>query len=915
MELAKTYTPSEIESKWYKVWEDNGYFKPTLENDKPNFCIQLPPPNVTGTLHMGHAFQQTIMDILTRYHRMRGYNTLWQAGTDHAGIATQLVVERQLEQEGLTRHDLGREQFMQRVWQWKQYSGSTITQQMRRIGASCDWSRERFTLDEGLSTAVTEVFVSLYAQGLIYRGKRLVNWDIQLQTAVSDLEVVAVEEDGHLWHISYPLSGDSGETVVVATTRPETLLGDVAVAVNPHDERYQHLIGKTLVLPLVGREIPLVADDYVTADFGTGCVKITPAHDFNDYALAKRHDLAMINIMTLDGHINANAPAAYCGMERFAARKQIVADLSAQGFLVATKAHKLMVPRGDRTNVIIEPMLTDQWFMQMDKLAARGLELVDSGQIRFVPDNWKKTYDQWLMNIQDWCISRQLWWGHRIPAYFDANGRVYVAKDRQQAEEQAGHAQLTQDNDVLDTWFSSALWCFSTLGWPQETQYLNTFLPSSVLVTGFDIIFFWVARMIMLTDAFTGKVPFKDIYINGLIMDAHGQKMSKSKGNIIDPLDIIDGISLEDLVVKRSANLLNPKQATLIAKQTRKDYPEGFLPFGADALRFALASAATQARYVNFDLKRIEGSRNFCNKLFNACKFVLSNVSKHGDLIGQTTSATFIDDWIKLELVNSIQVIEEAIATYRFDLAAQQIYEFVWNQVCDWYLELAKVNLQSPLIAVRAATMTTLVAVMEALLRLIHPFMPFISEELWQVIAPLAAKTESATIMLAKYPQVSDYGTLSGAALPQMAALKQIISSIRNLRAEMNLPPALKVPLLIETNAEAEFTEFNPYLLSLARVSKVELVSCLPSAANAPIAVTHNARLMLEVEINVADERLRLTKQLEKSVAEAVKIQAKLDNGSYLQRAPAELVARDQERHAQLTGVIQQLETQITQLQ
>ncbi len=917
MELAKAYIPGEIENKWYPIWEKSGYFKPNMNKDAPSYCIQLPPPNVTGTLHMGHAFQQTIMDALIRYHRMQGYNTLWQAGTDHAGIATQIVVERQLDQQGISRHDLGREKFVEKIWEWKEYSGNTITSQMRRLGASCDWSRERFTMDRGLSQAVSEVFVSLYDKGYIYRGKRLVNWDIQLQTAVSDLEVISEEENGHLWHIKYPLKDTPEQFLVVATTRPETMLGDVAVAVNPEDQRYSHLVGKTLVLPLVNREIPIGADDYVDAAFGTGCVKITPAHDFNDFALGGRHDLPVISIMTLDGHINDNAPEAYQGMERFAARKKVVADLEALDLLVEVKPHKLMVPRGDRTGVVIEPMLTDQWFMHMDKFAARGLELVNSGKIKFVPENWKKTYDQWLENIQDWCISRQLWWGHRIPAYYNkATGEfVTVARTYEEALAQleGEPIELVQDNDVLDTWFSSALWSFSTLGWPEKTAELKTFLPSNVLVTGFDIIFFWVARMIMLTEEFTGEVPFKDIYINGLIMDAHGNKMSKSKGNIIDPLDIINGISLDELVSKRSANLMNPKQAESIAKQTRKDYPDGFMAFGADALRFSLASSATQARYINFDLKRIEGSRNFANKLFNATKFVLMNVENHRQLVGVKAQAGMIDQWILHELSSLIKDVENAFATYRFDLASSRIYEFIWNEFCDWYLELAKVNLQSDDELVKAATINTLLTVLEAVLRIIHPLMPFISEELWQVVSPLNHMNKTPSIMIASYPKADDYVLTDTVALEQISQLKQIISTVRNLRAEMNLLPAVKVPLLVETTTTEVFACFSEYIKALAKISEVSLLAQL-TAESAPIALVGGIRLMLQVEIDVAAEKIRLTREIEKNAKEAEKLQLKLDNPQYRERAPQELVTKDSARIDELRVVITQLEQQLAKL-
>ena len=934
MELATSYTPNEIENKWYPIWEQNGYFKPSLDKTAPSYCIQLPPPNVTGTLHMGHAFQQTIMDALIRYHRMKGFNTLWQPGTDHAGIATQIVVERQLEAQGVSRHDLGREEFVKKIWEWKEYSGNTITSQMRRLGASCDWSRERFTMDEGLSKAVNEVFVSLFEKGYIYRGKRLVNWDINLQTAVSDLEVISEEENGKMWHIRYMVK-DSAESIVIATTRPETMLGDVAVAINPDDERYQHLLGKYLILPLVGREIPVVADDYVDAAFGTGCVKITPAHDFNDYELGKRHNLEMINIMTLDGNINENAPDKYQGLERFAARRAIVADLEALELVVDIKPHKLMVPRGDRTGVVIEPLLTDQWFMDMDKFAARGLELVESGKIRFVPENWKKTYDQWLEKIQDWCISRQLWWGHRIPAYFDDAGKIYVARTREEAEQQAGQSNLRQDNDVLDTWFSSGLWAFSTLGWPEKTEELEMFLPSNVLVTGFDIIFFWVARMIMLTEEFTGEIPFKDIYINGLIMDAHGEKMSKSKGNVIDPLDIINGISIDDLVAKRSANLMNPKQAEAIAKQTRKDYPDGFLAFGADALRFSLATAATQARYINFDLKRIEGSRNFCNKIFNASKFVLMNITTHRELVGTSNAAdkSLIDNWILLELAQLITAVDEGFKTYRFDLATQQIYEFIWNQFCDWYLELAKVNLQSADSAVRAATIDTLISVWEAVLRIAHPFMPFLTEEIWQVLAQLTDKKATPSIMLAQFPVAEDYfdlkqtaeaGEIASNASKHNVAdnikfLKEIIVEIRNLRAEMNLKPSENVPLFIKLQPSesqdnyARINQFAAYIQSMAKVSEISFVNSF-EGLDFSIKSLPLVELMLKVEIDVAVETARLIKEIEKHGKEVEKLRLKLDNPKYLERAPANLVALDTTRVNELNGVIAQLQAQLAKL-
>ncbi|HLX53405.1 MAG TPA: valine--tRNA ligase [Aquella sp.] len=917
MELAKTYAPSEIETKWYQDWEKNGYFKPSFDKEavkeKRNYCIQLPPPNVTGTLHMGHGFQHTLMDALIRYHRMCGYNTLWQAGTDHAGIATQIVVERQLDADGVSRHDLGREKFVERVWDWKKYSGGTITGQMRRLGASCDWSRERFTMDAGLSAAVTEVFVSLYERGFIYRGNRLVNWDIKLQTAVSDLEVISVEEDGSLWHIRYPVK-DSNESIVIATTRPETMLGDVAVAVNPEDERYTHLIGKKLILPLVGRELPIIADNYVDKEFGTGCVKITPAHDFNDYELGKIHQLEMISILSLDGHINENAPEKYRGLDRFAARKLIIADLESGGCLDQVKPHKLMVPRGDRTNVIIEPMLTNQWFVNMDKFAKDGLRIVNDGEVRFVPENWKTTYDNWLNNIQDWCISRQLWWGHRIPAYYDESGKFYVARSADDAAKLAGTDKLTQDHDVLDTWFSAALWSFSTLGWPEKTKELDAFLPSNVLVTGFDIIFFWVARMIMFTHEFTGKVPFKEVFITGLIQDAHGNKMSKSKGNIIDPLDLVDGISLEDLIAKRTTNLMNPKQAESIAKQTAKDYPNGFMPFGADAVRFTFAGLATHGREVRFDVKRIEGSRNFCNKLFNATRFVLMNVEHHKGLIGQeyTDNYADIDIWILSKLHDLIGEIPELYKLYRFDLMAGKLYEFVWNDYCDWYLELAKVNLQSDDVNMRISTINTLFIVLETSLRLLHPLIPFITEELWQVVSPLINRKHCNSIMVSGFPKTSEIDLPDGFT-NRVSPLQNIISTVRNLRSEMNLNPGAKVPLVIQ-GKENDFSDFVPYIETLAKISEVKFVKALDSNNTSPIAVVNGVSLMLEVTIDIGLEKERLAKEIEKNSKELEKIKIKLDNPAFIARAPKDLVKRDTDRAKELEQVINQLKQQLSKI-
>ena len=915
MKLAKSYSSSEVESKWYPIWESNGYFKPTFKDNAPSYCIQLPPPNVTGTLHMGHAFQQTLMDALIRYHRMKGYNTLWQPGTDHAGIATQIVVERQLDLQGVSRHDLGREEFVKKVWEWKQYSGNTITNQMRRIGASCDWSRERFTMDEGLSKAVTEVFVSLYEKEYIYRGKRLVNWDVKLQTAVSNLEVIPTDEMGKLWHIYYPIK-NSNEKIQIATTRPETLLGDVAIAVNPTDERYKHLIGQKAILPLVGREIPIIADDYVDATFGTGCVKITPAHDFNDSDIGKRHNLEMISILSLDGHINDNAPEKYRGLERFVARKAVLADLTDLGLLGEIKPHKLVVPRGERTDVIIEPMLTDQWFMNMDKFAKRGLELVANGSIRFVPENWTTTYNQWMENIEDWCLSRQLWWGHRIPAYYDVDGNIVVARNLQEAQAKvANGTELKQDNDVLDTWFSSGLWTFSTLGWPENTRELECFLPSSVLVTGFDIIFFWVARMIAFTEEFTGKIPFKDVYITGLVRDANGDKMSKSKGNIIDPLDLIDGVTLVDLTAKRTSNLMNPKQAESIAKQTSKDYPEGFQAFGADALRFTLASSATHGRDIRFDVKRIEGNRNFCNKIWNASKFVLMNVEANISLIGKNTSLNNIDIWILNKLQKLIIDVDLAYTTYRFDIATQKIYEFVWNDFCDWYLELAKVNLQEDNDDVKSATMGTLLQILECICRLIHPFMPYITEEIWQVVAPICNKKNTQSIMLADFPSINEITLYNvDGAIQEIEQIQKLVNCVRNLRGEMNLSPAIKVPLIVETNKKEYFMHMAKYVKILAKVSELTCTHKLDDAQNAPIAMELDAKLMLKVEVDTEVEKIRVLKELEKNSKELEKMQIKLDNPNYLERAPADLVERDRARVEELSVIITQLELQLNKL-
>ena len=892
---------------------------------------------------MGHAFNQTIMDGLTRYYRMKGCNTAWIPGTDHAGIATQIVVERQLAAQNVSRHDLGREKFLEKVWEWKEVSGGTITQQMRRVGCSADWTREYFTMDDVRAETVTEVFVRLYEQGLIYRGKRLVNWDPVLGTAVSDLEVESVEEQGSMWHIRYPLADNPAEAVIVATTRPETLLGDVAVAVNPEDERYTHLIGKELILPLTGRTIPVIADEYVEKDFGTGCVKITPAHDFNDYEVGKRHDTRLINVFDLEAKVLANAevfnfkgeaqpgfalPEKYAGLDRFAARKQMVADLQEQGFLVEIKPHTLMTPKGDRTGSVIEPMLTSQWFVAMSatpnggepdsefkglSLADKAKKAVDSGAVRFIPENWVNTYNQWMNNIQDWCISRQLWWGHQIPAWYDNEGNVYVARNQEEAEKQAGKTGLTREEDVLDTWFSSALVPFSTLGWPSETDELKAFLPSNVLVTGYEIIFFWVARMIMMTTHFTGKVPFKDVYIHGIVRDHEGKKMSKSEGNVIDPVDLIDGIDLDKLLVKRTTGLRKPETAPKVEEATKKLFPEGIPSMGADALRFTMASYASLGRSVNFDFKRAEGYRNFCNKLWNATNFVLMNTEDKdcGQDEMQPLAFTFADQWIIGKLQQAEAAVAEAFETYRFDLAAQTLYEFVWNEYCDWYIELAKVQIQTGCPTTQRTTRRTLVRVLETILRLLHPIMPFITEELWQVVAPLANAKTADSIMLAAYPQ-ADKEKIVQTAFDKMAALKDLVEEVRKLRGEMGIAPNVKAPLFVEGSAELE--GLLKYLPSLTRLTEAKLVDSLPEAEDAPVAVCNGARLMLKVEIDKAAETARLSKEAEKLQKALDKLNAKLSKPGYTEKAPAHLVEKDKADLAELEDKMAKVQTQLAKL-
>ena len=931
-ELDKAFNPSSIESKWYAFWEDQGYYQCGIDdNIQENFSILLPPPNVTGTLHMGHGFNQTLMDSLTRYHRMRGVNTLWQPGTDHAGIATQIVVERQLEQNNISRYDLGREKFIDKVWEWKEESGGKITKQMRRLGTSPDWNRERFTMDQGLSETVNEVFVKLYQDGLIYRGKRLVNWDVKLQTAVSDLEVIQEEENGYLWHIAYPLVNNPQQKLIVATTRPETMLGDVAVMVHPDDKRYKKLIGQKVRLPLVNREIPIIADDYVDMEFGTGVVKVTPAHDFNDYEVGKRHELEMITIMTLDGFINEFG-GEFAGLERFEARKQIVAKLKEQELLVKTEDYRLKIPRGDRTNVVIEPLLTDQWFVAMSKpvggelsISEEALRVVKSGEVKFFPENWVNTYNQWLENIQDWCISRQLWWGHQIPAWYGPNDEIIVAKNKTEAEKIAAEkhidgSQLRQDVDVLDTWFSSALWPFSTLDWTpdypnQSNPVLDRYLPSSVLVTGFDIIFFWVARMVIMTKYVTGKIPFNHVYVHGLIRDAEGQKMSKSKGNVLDPIDLIDGISLEDLITKRTYGLMNPKQAESIAKKTKKEFPEGIMPYGTDALRFTFASLASPGRDIKFDLSRCEGYRNFCNKIWNASRFVLMNcpdedngfeVCKDGYM-----SFSQADRWIVSIFQKTLSNITTHFENYRFDLAAQEMYQFIWDEYCDWYLEVAKVQLnESNEDAIRRGTKRTLLGILESMLRMIHPIMPFISEEIWQIIAKKIG-IQGDTIMLQKYP-VARHEKIDNDSIEWMTTLKIMVEECRKLRGEMNISPAEKVPLIMIGNEE-KIMGFKSYLLPLAKLDSIEIVNSFEKI-DAPVALVGDFKLMLNIEIDVEAEKIRLQKEITRIVMEVKKAEGKLSNKAFVEKAPDEVVAQEKERLKTFTIELSKYEEQLSRL-
>ncbi|WP_029935595.1 valine--tRNA ligase [Thiomicrospira pelophila] len=920
--MEKHFDPKTIETKWYQTWENAGYFAPNLNSDQDPYCIMIPPPNVTGSLHMGHAFQDTIMDTLIRLNRMQGKPTLWQPGTDHAGIATQMVVERQLAAKGLSRHDVGREKFIDEIWKWKAESGGTITKQLRRLGASPDWSRERFTMDDGLSNAVKEVFVKLHEEGLIYRGKRLVNWDPVLHTAVSDLEVISEEEQGNLWHMRYPLTDGSGH-LVVATTRPETMLGDQAVAVHPEDERYQALIGKTITLPLVGREIPIIADDYVDPEFGTGCVKITPAHDFNDYEMGKRHNLPMLNIFTQDAAINDEAPEKYQGLDRFAARKQIIADLEALDLMEKIEPHKLMVPRGDRTHAVIEPLLTDQWYVAVQELAKPAIDAVKNGDIEFVPKNWENTYFEWMNNIQDWCISRQIWWGHRIPAWYDDEGGVYVGRDEAEvrAKHNLGERALRQDDDVLDTWFSSALWTFSTLGWPEKTPELEKFHPTSVLVTGFDIIFFWVARMIMMTLKFTGQVPFKQVYVHGLVRDSEGQKMSKSKGNVLDPIDLIDGIDLESLVSKRTTGLMQPEKAAKIEKDTRKQFADGIAAFGTDAIRFTFASLASTGRDIRFDLNRCDGYRNFCNKLWNATRYVLMNTQGFDTGVDekQPIELSLADRWI----VSRLQTVETEVVRhfeqYRFDLAANLIYEFTWNEYCDWYLELSKPILnQDSSDAAKRGTRRTLVRVLETLLRLMHPIMPFITEEAWQTVAPLAGK-QGDTIMLQPYPQ-ADSTKIDTAAEAELDWVKQFIMGVRRIRSEMDIAPSKALPVLLSKVSDQDQVWLNNNRLFLMTLAKLESIDILTDANQAPesaIALVGEMNILIPMAglIDKSAELARLEKEIDRLKNEQKRLDGKLNNDKFVARAPAEVVAKEREKLQDIANALTNLEQQHAKIQ
>ncbi|OOZ80595.1 valine--tRNA ligase [Solemya velum gill symbiont] len=939
--MDKTYDPHAIEQRWYKTWEENNSFAPQQQAEG-SYCIMIPPPNVTGSLHMGHGFNNTIMDTLIRYQRMKGKKTLWQPGTDHAGIATQMVVERQLEAEQKSRHDLGRDAFIDRIWEWKAESGGNITGQLRRLGSSLDWKNERFTMDDGLSNSVKEVFVRLYEEGLIYRGKRLVNWDPKLHTAVSDLEVLSEEENGHMWHMRYPLTNGTGH-LVVSTTRPETMLGDCAVAVNPEDERYKHLIGELVELPLTNRKIPIVADEHADPEFGTGCVKITPAHDFNDYAVWQRHrdenmisdqpHGGLINILTIDAAIRDNEadeddliPAAYIGLDRYAARKQIVADLEAADLLEKIVDHKLMVPRGDRSGAVIEPFLTDQWYVKVEPLAKPAIEAVENGQIRFVPDNWKNTYYEWMRNIQDWCISRQIWWGHRIPAWYDDEGNIYVGRDEAEVREKHGLSDdypLRQDEDVLDTWFSSALWPFSTLGWPENTERLKDFYPTNVLVTGFDIIFFWVARMIMMGLKFMdGQVPFNEVYVHGLVRDSHGDKMSKSKGNVLDPIDLIDGIDLDTLVEKRTRGMMQPQLAAKIEKQTRKEFPDGIQSFGTDSLRFTFAALAATGRDIKFDMGRIEGYRNFCNKLWNAARYVLMNTEGEdcGTDANSEVELSAADRWILAQLQTTASAVGKSIESYRFDHAAQSIYEFTWNEYCDWYLELCKpvLNSDEASDAAKRGTRQTLVRVLEALLRLAHPIIPFITEEIWQQVAPLAGKSGDS-IMLQPYP-LADESLEDQQAVAEVEWLKNIILAIRKIKGEMNIAPGKRVPVLLADASEQDrkYSEINrSYLDFLARVESITILEQGDEEPESAVALIGDMRLLIPMSglIDKDAECKRLEKEIGKAESEVERTGKKLQNPNFVDKAPEAVVAKEKEKLEEAQKTLASLQAQLEKIQ
>jgi len=918
--LEKTYDPKSIEKNIYQTWEKNGYFKPA--NQGESYCIMLPPPNVTGTLHMGHGFQDAIMDALIRYHRMRGFNTLWQPGVDHAGIATQMVVERQLLQKGQSRHDFGREAFVKKVWEWKETSGDIISSQMRRLGASPDWEHSRFTMDEGLSEAVSDVFEQLYDEGLIYRGKRLVNWDPVLLTAVSDLEVLNEEVEGSMWYIRYPLADGSGD-LIIATTRPETMLGDTAIAVHPDDKRFTHLIGKTAKLPLTDREIIIIADDYVDPEFGTGCVKITPAHDFNDYAIGQRHELEMINVLTPDAKINENAPKKYQGLDRFEARKIIVNDLEKEGYLVKIEKHLLKVPKGDRTKTIIEPYLTDQWFVKIEPLAQPAIKAVESGKIKFIPEHWSKTYYQWMFNIQDWCISRQLWWGHRIPAWYDKDGNIYVGKNENEVRKKyslSKELKLNQDEDVLDTWFSAALWPFSTLGWPEKTKRLEIFYPTNVLVTGFDIIFFWVARMIMFGLKFMNEIPFSEVYITGLIRDAEGQKMSKSKGNVLDPIDLIDGISLEDLIAKRTFGLMQPDMKKTIIENTKKQFPKGIAPHGTDALRLTFCSLASYSRDINFDVNRLEGNRNFCNKLWNASRYVFMQTENVKPLAKiDFDKLSLPDKWIWSRLQKTIAAVHEHFKTYRFDLLTQALYDFTWREYCDWYLEFTKPILNSDTISEEEKNITrnNLLSVLDILLRLAHPIIPFITEALWQQVAEKLT-FKGNTIMLASYPEI-DVSFINEEIEGEMEWLQTAILGIRNIRGEMNIAPGKLLPVILHQWNNTDKKRLEKYELLLKQLARIESITLSKKEDKLPNAATTlvgNMKLLIPLAgiIDIDAETARLKKEIEKLNTELTRSEGKLNNPSFVEKAPEAIIVKEKDRVEELQSAIGNLKGQLAGL-